>query len=203
MTIQEEMLAMGKKKFNQIRAFVEELDVQLALGKAEFKDTFLQERKRMNQFLQEKKRDFQQVENQFHEDRSLLKAKFEDLEFRLQEEAAETKEAFDEQKEAILNAIYQLEQTITEHYGEVEDALQVFLDELKGKLDAYRIGLALGNFDDEETRVQQKTELKEAIGDLKEKLSAQDEARAKLDVVAKELTEAFDHMKNAFKEVFN
>ena len=61
MNLTEEMIAVGKEKATRIKAFLEELELQMALGKADAKDAIEKEKKNFQQFLQKYK---SQITNQ-------------------------------------------------------------------------------------------------------------------------------------------
>lgn len=203
MAIQEDIFTIGKEKLNQMKAFVEEVEVQLKLGKAEARDAFERERKEFMNYIQQRRDAFRHVENEMMADKNELTKKFDELEDKLKAEAAQTKDAFDKQKQVILHAIYEVEHAIKENYGDVAEEMKEYMNSFKAKLDAYRIQLALGKFEDENKLEGKKAELRDAVGQLREQIVKEDMAREKLDKISTELNVAFDHLKKAFKEVFN
>jgi hypothetical protein len=203
MAVQDDIFTMGKQKFNQIKSLVEEMEVQLALGKADARKTFESERKHFIEYVRERREALRHAAVEVAKDKHDLLLKFETLEEKLRTEAADTKEMFELQKEVILHAIYEVEHGIKAYYGEMATDVQEFLDGFKTKLDGYRIQLALGKFKDDASLETKKAELREAVSDMRLQLSKEENAKQKLDTVSTELTEAFDHFKKAFKEIFN
>ncbi|MBK8557935.1 MAG: hypothetical protein IPL65_20300 [Lewinellaceae bacterium] len=171
MTVQDDIFTLGKKKFNQVKALVEELEVQMALGKAEARKTFENERKNFAEYVRERKEALRNATTEVAKDKTDLFQKFEVLEEKLMQETAETKAVFESQKKAILKAIYEVEFAIKEYYGDLANDVQDALEAFKTKLDGYRINLALGHYADEGNLEAKKMELRESIGGIKEILS--------------------------------
>ena len=63
MALQQDFLELGKGKLTQAKAFLEELEVQITLGKAEARDAFESERKTLTKYLNKQKVQLKNAEN--------------------------------------------------------------------------------------------------------------------------------------------
>jgi hypothetical protein len=200
MALMDEMLESGKHKMSQLKTWVEELDVQLALGKAEAKDALERERKNLSLYMQEQKKRMRDAEERFEESKTALIEKFDQLEERLSKDMGESKEEFEAQKRDTLEVIYALEQEIKDQYGEMADDMQDQLDHFKTKLDGYRVQLALGKYEMEDALEEKKSDIRNAVASVRERMHK--ETPDKLEIISDELGVAADHLKKALKELF-
>nr|AWJ66128.1 hypothetical protein [uncultured bacterium] len=202
MALQQNFLEIGKGKLTQAKAFLEELEVQLALGKAEARDTFKEEKKNLSSFLNQQKANLKKAGQIADENKLELLKTFEDLEAVLGKDIPSNKRKFDQQKKETLAKIYELEYNLREAYGDVSTALQKQLDEFKVKLDAFRVHLALGSFEDEAVLIKRKNELQQTVDALRLKLQEEAVAGDRMEHFMEEISESFDHMKKAFSDLF-
>jgi len=198
----KDLMELGKEKLEQMKTVFEELEVQLALGKAEAKELFEREKKNMNEFINEQKTRFKKEEEIAEEHWDNLREKFETLEAHLAEETPEGKEAFDTVKEKTLRSIYELESAMKEAYGEIGGKMREQLDQFKAKLDSYRIQLALSEFGSEDESNVRRDELRQKVEEIREKMSKEEKDANKLDDFVNEMSASFDHMKKAFSDLF-
>jgi len=198
----KDLMELGKEKLEQMKTVFEELEVQLALGKAEAKELFEREKKNMNEFINEQKLRFKKEEEIAEEHWDNLREKFETLEANLAEETPEGKEAFDAVKEKTLRSIYELESAMKEAYGEIGGKMREQLDQFKAKLDSYRIQLALSEFGSEDEGNVRRDELRQKVEEIREKMSKEEKDASKLDDFVNEMSASFDHMKRAFSDLF-
>lgn len=203
MALQTDLIEMGKEKLTQMKVFLDELEVQMALGKSEAKDAFDRERKNFQQYISDQKEQIKQVGKEAENHRKTLAEKFENLENLLKKEIATSKTKFDLDKKSTLKAIYELEFTIKKAYGEVGTAMQNKIDSFKGKLDAYRIQLALGEYEDIAELESKKEALRNSVAKITDKLRKEENASEKIDHFADEINESVDHLKKAFSELFS
>lgn len=194
---------MGKEKLTQMKVFLDELEVQMALGKSEAKEAFERERKNFQSYIREQKDQFRQAGKEAESHRKVLTQKFEALESILAHEMATSKTKFDQDKKKTLKAIYELEFSIKETYGEVGSTLQKKLDSFKGKLDAYRIQLALGEYEDAAELESKKEALRNAVTPITDKLRKEENASEKIEHFAEEVNESVEHLRKAFSELFS
>lgn len=194
---------MGKEKLTQMKVFLDELEVQMSLGKSEAKDAFERERKNFQKFISDQKEQFKEAGKETENHRKTMVEKFEKLESFLEKEPALSKKKFDADKKATLKAIYELEFIIKEAYGEVGKTMQSRIDNFKGKLDTYRVQLALGEYEDAAELESKKESLRKAVGNITEKLRKEENASEKIEHFAEEVNESVEHLKKAFSELFS
>lgn len=202
MALQQVLIDVGKEKVNQLKSFLDDLEVQMALGKMEAKDAFESEKKNLNKFIQKEKAAIKNIAIIGEEHRRELREKFEKLEGVLSRSFATGKRKFDKDKKEALTAIYEVEAIMKTAYGDVNYSVQQELDSFKVKLDTYRVQLALGTIDDEKALETRKAALKETIGGIREKLARDSEGDSRLENFVEEIGESFDHMKKAFSDLF-
>lgn len=203
MSLQTNLISTGKEKAAQITAFLEELELQMALGKAEARDAIEREQKTFRKFINQQKSHIRHTTDAAEEHRLDLSRKFNALEAVLSKDLPHSKRKFDAAKKQTLTAIYELEDQLKTAYGDVNLSLQQQLDKFKTKLDGYRVKLALSNVEDEVQLQNRKVELQKAINSIQEKINEESEARGKVDHFVEEVSESFDHMKKAFSELFS
>lgn len=203
MTLQEELMDIGKERLTQMKVLLDELQVQMALGKSEAKDIFDRERKNFMQFVSEEKNVLRRSGESASKHRQTMLEKVEALQACLAKVVGENKRQYDVQKRETLHAIYSLELAMKEAYGDVGMALQSKIDMFKAKLDNFRIKLALGEFEGEAEVEALKPELVEAIVDINERLKKETGAGEKIDSFANEISTSFDHMKKAFSNLLS
>ncbi|MCF8247019.1 MAG: hypothetical protein K9J37_18910 [Saprospiraceae bacterium] len=203
MTLQEELMDIGKERLTQMKVLLDELQVQMALGKADAKDIFDRERKNFLQFVSEEKNILRRTGETASKHRQTLVEKCDTLNARLAKATAENKRQYDVQKRETLHAIYELELAMKEAYGDVGMALQTKLDAFRAKLDTYRIKLALGEFEAESELEPLKPELVEGVAIIQERLKKEVGAGEKIDAFSNEISTSFDHMKKAFADLLS
>ena len=203
MNIKQDLIEIGKEKLNQVKIFMEELEVQMALGKAEARDTFEKEKKSFSKFISEVKAEAGKEKLVAEKHRHELLLKFEALEAKLSVETPTKKREFNKMKAETLQAIYELEHIIKEAWSDVNSEVQLKLDKFKAILDTYRVQLALGNIDNKEAFESRKQELMEAADEIRLKLQKEEASKDKFEVFVEEVSESFDRFKNAFTDLFS
>lgn len=199
---EKDILDIGKDKLQQLKTTFEELEVQLALGKAEAKEVFEREKKNIGEFINEQKARFKKEERVAEEHWDDLLEKFEALEANLNLETPDKKSAYDEMKKNTLRTIYELENTIKQTYGEVGTTFRAQLDQFKTKLDGYRIQLALSEFGKQSDGDNRRLELREKLSEIKDRMHKEEEDSNKMDDFVHEMSNSFDHLKKAFSDLF-
>lgn len=195
---------IGKERLTQMKVLLDELQVQMALGKAEAKDIFERERKNFMQFVSDEKKVLRRSGEAAGKHRQTLMEKFNALDARFAKASAENKRQFDVQKRETLHAIYELELAMKEAYGDVGMALQAKLDAFRANLDNYRIKLALGEFDAASNELELlKPELVDAMAEIRKRLEKEVGAGEKIDSFSNEISTSFDHMKKAFSNLLS
>ena len=203
MTLQTELVEMGKARLTQLKVLLDELQLQLTLGKLEAREAFERESKNFRQFIRDYKEQFKKENEELATHRSNLSEKLEALEKLLGKESATSKKKFDLDKKEILHAIHELESVIEDTYGEVSQLIQNKLDSFKGRLDAYRVQLALGEYEIAEELENKKTALRSTVNEIAERLKKEESASEKIDHFTEEVNKSMDHLKKAFSDLFN
>jgi hypothetical protein len=201
MRTEKDFLELGREKMDQVKAFLEELEVQIALGKAEAKDVFEREKHNFMEFVEGQRNRMKKEEELRAERIDALEAKVEALAALLAEPEPETAEAYDVAKEALLRNVYQAEAALKEAYSEAGARLRPVLDNFRAALDTYRIQLALSSFEISDEVKARKEELDVALAELMGRFRADEKNDDKLQQFAAEMETAFDHMKKAVKEL--
>ncbi len=203
MTIQHEFIEMSKERLTQMKVLLDELQVQLNLGKAEALDIFERERKNFRQFIRDYKEQLQQENRKVTEHRDNLVRKMEALENVLETALATSKKKFEQDKKSVLQAIYELEAELKETYGDLGQNLQERLDSFKGRLDAYRVQLALAEYEAKDELEEKKTALRNSVNSLIEKIRNESSVSERVDQFSSEVNQSMDHLRKAFSELFS
>ncbi len=202
MKSKNDIIELGKEKLQQLRTIFDELEVQLALGKAEAKEIFEREKQNVSQFIEEQKIRFRKEQALSEEKWQQLLVAFEALEVELNAETPVEKSAYDEQKSKTLQRIYELEHIMKESYGDLGASLREQLDAFKARLDAYRIQLALSEFGDQEAAESRRFELREKVIEMQAYMRKEEANANKIDDFVSEISTSFEHLKKAFSDLF-
>jgi len=203
MTLQEELMDIGKERLTQMKVLLDELQVQMALGKAEAKDIFDRERKNFLHYIAEEKNVLRRTGEAAGTHRKTLMEKIDALDARLAKAPADNKRQYDVQKRETLHVIYELELAMKEAYGDVGMALQVKLAAFRNNLDHYRIKLALGDFENAEQVEALKVPVVTGINDIRERLKKETGAGEKIDAFSNEMSTSFEHVKKALNSLLS
>jgi hypothetical protein len=198
MTLQTELLEIGKEKLTRMKALLDDLEVQMSLGKSEAKDILDRERRNFLKYVGEQKEQFRKMSEKTATNRTELLGKLEALTVLVNKDAAGTKRAFDLEKKEILPAIYELEVVIKETFGDFSLSVQSRLSTFKEKLDAFRIRYALCEFEELSALEGVRADLKAAMKELSLKLRNESKAGEVIDRFSSEMGESYDHLKKAF-----
>jgi hypothetical protein len=193
----------GKQKLEQLKTVFDEMEVQLALGKAEAREMFEREKKNLNTFIQEQKARFKKENESAESHWEQLRDRFEALETQLTKATPDAKDGYDDLKRETLHSIYELENAMREAYGELGSSMRMQLDSFKVRLDSYRIQLALSAFDSQDEADKRLQSLRDAVTEIRTKMDKEAEDANKLDDFADEMSASLDHMKKAFSDLFS
>jgi hypothetical protein len=180
---------------------IDELRVQLALGKAEAKELYEINKKRFHASVQEMENTFREL----RKDEAILPLvnAMETLRVQLALGKAETKELFEEQYDKIYKALNQLElqlksnKTINENYAR----LHLELEKFKIKLELFALHYKLKKISAQFNFENRKAELAEKLDGIKAKmLLKQKEGKEKWENFQEEIKEAYNHLKSAFNQ---
>lgn len=204
MKLQQDLVDFGKSKIQQWRGVLDELELQLALGKAEAKDLIREERKNISTFIEQQKVQMKVEEEKIVTQEKIWKARIEDLLMAIEPKLPETKRAFDKRKKDILHEIHTFEADVKAESDKFEAWLEGELSLIKDVLDDYRIRLALSVYDQTDGVEDAKNELVDELIGLMGKLNRRIfPGESRVDVVMEEISESFEHLKRAFSEMLH
>ncbi len=192
---------LGKESLQQWRMLAEELEVQMALGKAEARDLFEREQKNLSKFINQQRAQFEKAERVKQEHHHDLLVKFENVEQALNSPAPGGKRNYDKYKKEVLSKIYELEYAVKEYYGEVSNEVQRQLDQFKAKLDGYRIQLALSEPDENTNITERKSELRDKVTEIRSLLRKEETDEMANSQFMEEISASVKHLRNAFSDL--
>jgi hypothetical protein len=175
---------------------LEELQVQLALGKAEAGDKYEETKKKLSAFIQRTKSGLTGSEDARH-----LKALFEELLVQLALGKAETRDAFKAQKGKITKAVREVERFLANSHMAEEIKLKVAneLRVFRIKLDILRLRFMLGKLNVRKMLRGQKTAFEDRIQRINDKLyDTEMDVKDRWAHFTREIERVFTHLRRAF-----
>ncbi|MFT5165753.1 MAG: hypothetical protein ACI8P3_000982 [Saprospiraceae bacterium] len=204
MDTKKDVLEFGKSKLNQWKGMIEELELQISLGKAEAKDTFKVEKKNITKFFNQQKTEFKKADAKTEKQRISLVQKLTELNASLLVAVPDSKRPFENWRKKIMQLVHETENLARMMYKDAGERATRQLDELKEGLDNYRIQLALGKF---ETKGKINASQNALIEALEKTIALFDEKKEEngksIENFMEEISHSFDHLKNAFSEILN
>ncbi len=192
-----------KTQARSLKMLSDELQVQMALGKAEARDLIKEEKKTLTKFINEQKREIQKSKSISEDNRKVFLTCMEDLEGVLFAEVPTHVAAYDEYKNDLLSKVYKLEDEVRKNYPSMGVDMQDKLDVFKAKMDAFRVNIALHDKDDPEKVEKIRTEFTEKLTDIRSMLNNREQAQTKLDNFVEDITESFNYLKRAIADLAN
>jgi uncharacterized protein (DUF1501 family) len=204
MNTKKDVLEFGKAKLNQWKGMIEELELQLSLGKAEAKDTIKAEKKNITKFFNQQKAELKKAGAKTLKERTDLVQKLTALNDSLLADTPDSKRAFDNRRRKTMQLIHELENMMRMMYKDAGERVTLLLDGLKEDLDNYRIQLALASF---ETKTKINTSQKDLVKTLEKTIASLENKKDKngknIENFMDEISQSFDHLKSAFSEILN
>lgn len=197
------LIDKGREQLRHLRTFADELEVQMALGKAEARDAFVREKKNVSKFLNKQKKQFQKESKITEDKKHDLLVLFEKLEESLNLEVPTAKRKYDLYKKDVLADIYALEYEVKETYGDHSVSLQRELDEFKDKMDVFRINLAINDVKDQEKVAELKSSLHDKVTEIRSKLQRGENEMNKFDNFVEDISESFNYFKRAVTDLID
>jgi len=178
---------------------LEELRVQMTLGKAEVKDIFEDLKKKFNGRLNELKSEYAKIKT--NENVLPVINAFEHLQVQLALGMAETRELFEDQIAKIRKELNALETELKKHdllhFHAAE--IQLEIEKFKAKVELISLKFKLKKIITEYDFQQKKDEFLHEMDKLKVKiLGKENQAKEKWSSFKKEIEEAYTHLKKAF-----
>jgi phage-related protein len=175
MSKQEEIKEKVYSFASQVKSKVEDLEVQLVLGKAEAEDWLEEEKKKFNDFIRSAKSAVEKAENIRKEKKEELITKCEELQVQLALGKAETREAFETQKSKIDVAMKNFQkgiQTVDDELSDIPGLLENAGSQLISKLEAFEVQFELARAESKDILEEMKKEFSNQINKLKNKLES-------------------------------
>ncbi|MBR9920653.1 MAG: hypothetical protein GYB31_07415 [Bacteroidetes bacterium] len=197
------LLDRMKKQTRSLKVLSEELQVQMALGKAEARDLVERERKNLAAFVNKQRAEMAKVSvDEVEAGRAFLTC-VENLEANLKEEIPTAVRKYDAYKKGMLEKIYELEEVIRDNYPEMNVTMQKELDSFKAKMDAFRVNLALHDKDDPDKVERIRKEFSDRLVEVRKLLGEREKAQTKLDNFVEDVGESFNYLKRAISDLSN
>lgn len=192
-----------KDQARSLKTLSEELQVQMALGKAEARDLIEKERKTLSKYINQQRKQIAEAGNVSNENRRTFLTCVEDLESALYSEVPTDTAEYDTYKNNILHNVYKLEEEVRSNYPAMNEKMQEMLDAFKAKMDAFRVNLALHDKDNPEKVERIRNEFTEKLGEIRSVLDDKEDAQSKLDNFMEDISESFNYLKNAIANLSN
>ncbi len=192
-----------KNQVKNLKVLSEELQVQMALGKAEARDLIEAERKNLSQYINRQRNRINDWNTDTGENRREFLTAVENLEAALNAEVPIESVKYDTYKKELLRKIYKVEEEIKENYAEMGFEMQETLEGFKAKMDAFRVNLALHDKDDP-TRVDRiRSEFTVKLEEVRTLLAKEEGDQTRLDHFVEDLSESFNYLKKAISDLSN
>lgn len=184
--------------FKQAATELEELQLQLALGKSEAKDKFESMKKRFNGLLHDAELKTDDVK-EWADD---MRTKFDELRVQLALGKAETKEAFETQRKKINSKIHDVENYIQAHpkLARTYDYLQTEFERIKLELEILAVNFQLATTKSNDSIQKRREEMAAIIKGLQDGLEKHKngEEPTRQENFRNEIKQAYHHLKAAF-----
>ncbi|MDX2245287.1 MAG: hypothetical protein SF052_00810 [Bacteroidia bacterium] len=188
---------------------LDDLEVQISLGKDEVAEAFEKQKAAFTEFVNESKNKISALASA--ETAQKLKGKLESLQVQLALGKAETREAYEEQKNNLEEAIREAKEEYEEFmssFGEKKQELSGDLsaqfEKFRTKMDLFRLQFALGTADAKDDLQEKKKELQETLSSLRAKIEVKKEtAEETWEEFSEEVSETYDYFKDAVKKLFS
>ena len=176
---------------------LEEFQVQAALGKAEAQDKYEEVKKKFNLFIHKSETQVKDIRSQIEE----LNTKFDELRVQLALGKAETKEIFKKQKKQLLSTLHDIEVKIktNETLNKMYALTLIEIEQFKIQLEMLEQKFSREKKDSKESFEKGKKDFYSFIDRFKGKYAKKKE-ESRLEHFQSEISEAFDHFKNAFSK---
>lgn len=197
------ILEKVKDQFDKLKALSEELQVQMALGKAEARDLFEVERKNLSEYIRKQRKEMDNVENSSNHTRSKLLSSILSLESKLAADVPTESAIYGNYKNEILHKIFEIEELTKDIKTDVNVDLKKSLETFKVKMDAYRVNLALHDIDDPDKVDRVKADFSEKLNSVKAVLSNHENDQAKINHFVDDISKSYDYLKRAISDLTN
>ncbi len=181
---------------------IEEMEVHLALGQADGRDAYENQKEKLKFTLEEARRDIDDLKSTTQQRRDELKGLIEELEVQLALGQAEGKDTFALQKEKaeailvkLMSALKNSRDEGDRKLDEWRSELMPHIQEYRMKLDIYRLHFALGQAEAKSRAEELRHEIKAKLRDAKDEIEELvDEGEERLEQFADDLGSAFSRL---------
>lgn len=190
-----------KQQIGNLRNLTEELQVQMALGKAEAKDLLEKEKKQFSNYLQKQKEKLANGETTKTTNNNQIVSSMEKLDRMLYQEIPVNSEGYDKYKNDTLKSIYEVEDNLRvgnqNHSQEVQENIEVF----KNKMDAFRVNLALHDKENPEKVQNIKRNFSNRLEKVMVMINDENSSSEKLNNFSKDISESYNYLKKAISDL--
>jgi hypothetical protein len=201
MKAEKDFIEIGKEKLEQAKLLFEELEVQVALGKAEAVELYEAEKKKFSAYLHDQQVKMRHEAKEAQQLFDAFEAKLDGFAGTLMNGHSNKATAFEKEKAAVLQQIFAIEAELKEVYNKTGAVLRPSLDNFRNALDAYRIEFALITVENVDNILPKKEELRAELFALQNKIKDSEQNDERFDHFKAEMETAFEHMKKAVKEL--
>lgn len=188
---------------------IEDLELNLSLDQDDIQEAYERQKAGFQSFLDKAKTNIDQLNLGQSVDQ--VKAKIEELEVQLALGKAESKEAFEAQKQKLDHSLQELSQEykklkagVDSEYHEAVDKLSHDVEGFHTKLDVFKLHFHLGKSDLAGEWEDAKKDLNHKLQDLRKKVEkGGEEAEEKWEDLTEEVGEAYSHFKNTLSGLFS
>jgi len=203
----EKLKGRIQEKLNNWKNSAEHLNVQLHLGAEETKDEFEKQKRNLNDWIDIQSKKLHNVKDISHEKALQIKTAMEELQVQAALGKAETEDALKEQQMKLSNDIHNLKLLINKNFSRVKGNTTELLEEINETLDDYhtrfdlfRLQTHLSKMGANESWNEKKKELSAKLNDLGARIERKKEkASERMDDFSDEMSEAWSHIRKAFK----
>lgn len=196
-----------QKQFEHWKTELEELNVQLTLGKAEAEDAFEKQKKRFGVWLDQAEEKLDQLEDKSEVYVEELKNRLKNLGENMFSSKPSNADEFQEQHQAMGAALTEVEEKLAAAREKGSEAakslgqdLENSLTSIRTQLDLFWLKFNLGKADAEDELEKQRKDASHHLEDLKKKMEGwETAAEDRWENFQGEMKEAFHHIRNAFK----
>lgn len=193
-----------KENANRLKGFFEDLQLQLALGRADAIDEFEKQKANLKKIVDENMAKLAESTDKLtgSDIGTKMNTKFDELRVQLALGKAETKEALEKQSEAINNSVKKIKDDLGEKYPDLVKSFDDSVTKLTSMMESLRLQFALGKAELNDETERERSILFAKIDELKKKVEeGKNIAEEKFDGVKDELSEALNHLKNAIAKL--
>lgn len=190
----------AKEQWLKMRAQYEELELQMALGKMEAKDTFKNQKERFTSYIDQL---LEEVKDEKDENIVAMRTRLEELKVQLALGKMEAKDEYAETKAKLDAAINNLLEACKKSKSKSADTISEMATSFRTRLDIFKMHFALGKMEARDEINEEKEKMKERMQKVREKLDElEDAADEKWDDAKEFISENFNEAKNKIKGWF-